>query len=94
MFTIPYVLSTRLGNQLVKRLGTLRLFSASSSSASPSNAFLLTYGYVEGIVDKRTPYRAEHLSLLNDLRSKGLVKAAGGKSCTIDSLTSSFDVPL
>ena len=89
MFSVPYVLSTRLGNQLVKRLGSLRLF-ASSANASPSTAFLLTYGYVEGIVDKRTPYRAEHLSLLNDLKSKGFVKAAGGKSCIVTRGVTSF----
>ena len=78
MFAGPYVLSTRLGGQLVKRLGSLRLFSSSSPDPTPTNAFLLTYRYVEGILSKRTPHRASHLALLNDLKDKGLLKAAGG----------------
>lgn len=59
-----------------RRLGSLRMLSSSAGTPS-SPAWLLTYGYVEGILEKRAPHRAAHLQLLTDLQSKGLLKAAG-----------------
>ena len=40
----------------------------------------MTYKYVEGILEKRTPFRAEHLALANDLRAEGKILCAGALS--------------
>ncbi|CAM9862297.1 unnamed protein product [Chrysoparadoxa australica] len=40
-----------------------------STGGGPRELFMLQYSYVEGILEKRTPYREEHLSLLSDSNS-------------------------
>ena len=39
--------------------------------------YVLLYDYVEGIVEKRAPFREGHLGLLTELRDKGQVVMAG-----------------
>lgn len=50
---------------------------STSPPAGPPSAWLLTYKYVEGILDKRVPYREGHLGLANDLAAAGKMIAAG-----------------
>ena len=38
---------------------------------------MLTYEYVEDILEKRTPYREAHLKLANDLVSSGVIVSGG-----------------
>lgn len=48
-----------------------------SSAPAPPTAYLLKYDYVEGILDKRGPYREEHLGLAKDLVKEGKMLCAG-----------------
>lgn len=38
---------------------------------------MLNYKYVDGMLEKRTPYRAEHLAILNQMREDGKILCAG-----------------
>jgi len=51
--------------------------SIMKSSISNSGKYILEYEYVSDILEKRTPYRAEHLALAEDLLAKNLLIAAG-----------------
>lgn len=70
-----FVTSAFAFTRVLPRRGATALLS--STSASPSSAFLLTYGYVEGILEKRAPHRSGHIALLTELQNKGQLKAAG-----------------
>lgn len=50
---------------------------SSGAPAAPPTAYLLKYDYVEGILDKRGPYREEHLGLAKDLVKEGKMLCAG-----------------
>jgi hypothetical protein len=39
--------------------------------------FVLTYDYVPDVLERRTPFRAEHLALLRELHAAGRVVYAG-----------------
>ena len=51
--------------------------STISNSNNNSGKYILEYEYVSDILEKRTPYRDEHLALAEDLLSKNLLIAAG-----------------
>ena len=53
---------------------TLRM---STIPPAPPSAWILTYNYVEGILEKRAPYREAHLKLANDLVKEGKMLCAG-----------------
>ena len=42
-----------------------------------TKSYLLEYDYVEGILEKRTPHRPEHVQLLQDLTDNNILVAAG-----------------
>ena len=58
-------------------ISSIMLKSSSSSSNSNSGKFILEYEYVSDILEKRGPFRAEHLALAEDLLNKKLLIAAG-----------------
>ena len=49
----------------------------SSGNIPNSGKFILEYSYVSDILEKRTPYRAEHLALAEALCKEGVLIAAG-----------------
>jgi uncharacterized protein len=55
--------------------------SSSPTSSSPSAAatavYILQYTYTNDMINKRTPYRAEHLSLAQGLVSQGKIIVGG-----------------
>ena len=53
------------------------LCMSSTSPPAPPSAWILTYQYVEGILEKRAPYREAHLKLSNDLVKEGKMLCAG-----------------
>ncbi len=67
--------SLRAVNSAVLR--TLARQMSSTPPAAPPSAWLLSYKYVEGILEKRTPYREGHLGLANDLAAAGKMIAGG-----------------
>lgn len=60
-------------------ISSIMLKSSSSSSSNTNNTgkYILEYEYVSDILEKRTPYRSEHLALAEDLQKKQLIIAAG-----------------
>ncbi|KAL6760347.1 YCII-related protein [Haematococcus lacustris] len=48
-----------------------------STTAAPTKHWLLTYTYVEGIVEKRGPYRAAHLAGAQEQADAGKLVMAG-----------------
>ncbi|KAJ9506782.1 hypothetical protein QJQ45_025425 [Haematococcus lacustris] len=52
-----------------------------STTAAPSKHWLLTYTYVEGIVEKRGPYRAAHLAGAQEQVGAGLSRDALPRPC-------------
>jgi uncharacterized protein YciI len=53
---------------------------SSAAPPAPPSAWLLQYTYVEGILEKRTPYREEHLGLANDMVKAGKMFCGGPMS--------------
>jgi len=66
--------SFRLSNRLVR--SPLKI-SMMSSNSNNSKKFILEYQYVSDILEKRVPYRSEHLALAEDLEKQGKIIAAG-----------------
>ena len=60
----------------------LRMSAAASSlsAAEKKKDFILRYGYIADILEKRTPYRGGHIKLLESLQQNGIVIAAGPTS--------------
>lgn len=54
--------------------------------------YMLTYEYTDNAADKRTPFRAMHLSLLRDLHEDGLVLMAGAWADPLDGAAIVFNV--
>jgi uncharacterized protein YciI len=80
---LALLLATMIHN--VKALATMStirgrmgvsLLHMSSSDASVKT-WLLDYKYVEGILEKRAPYREGHLKLIKEMNEKGQCVAAG-----------------
>ena len=46
--------------------------------------FLLLYDVVEDMVNRRVPYRAEHLGQIQELAAKGIVSIAGACGDPVD----------
>ena len=46
--------------------------------------YALLYDYVEGVVEKRAPYRDEHLGLLRTLHEQGRLALAGAWDNPVD----------
>ena len=70
------VLSVTSLKFFTKRGGFQRLFS----SASPEileKTYLLEYSYVPDILEKRTPFRPDHLKLAEGLEKEGIIIAGG-----------------
>ena len=66
--------SFRLSNRLIR--SPLKI-SMMSSNSNNSKKFILEYQYVSDILEKRVPYRSEHLALAEDLEKQGKIIAAG-----------------
>ena len=74
------VLSVSSLKFLSKRGGFRSLFRLGSSSATPEileKTYLLEYSYVSDILEKRTPYRPDHLKLAEGLEKEGIIIAGG-----------------
>ena len=65
--------SFRLSNRLIR--SPLRISMMSSSNNEKK--FILEYQYVSDILEKRVPYRSEHLALAEGLEKEGKIIAAG-----------------
>jgi uncharacterized protein YciI len=50
----------------------------------PAKTFMLTYGYVPDMVERRQPHRAAHLKHLEDARDRGLLTLAAAFSDPVD----------
>jgi uncharacterized protein YciI len=50
----------------------------------PAKTFMLTYGYVPDMLERRQPHRAAHLKHLEDARDRGLLVLAGAFSDPVD----------
>ena len=65
--------SFRLSSRLIRSPLKISMMSSNSSSKK----FILEYQYVSDILEKRVPYRSEHLQLAEDLEKQGKIIAAG-----------------
>ena len=54
--------------------------------------YMLLYDYVEDVVERRPPFRNEHLGLLNSLHERGIVPLAGAYDDPVDSAAFVFRV--
>jgi uncharacterized protein YciI len=52
--------------------------------------YLLCYDYVENIIERRTPYREAHLSLLRDYVDRGELLLGGAFSDPVDGAALAF----
>lgn len=69
---------TRTSNLPLRRsFVATSLASQASASAPPPTQYLLTYDYVADVLEKRGPYREEHLQLAKDLIAQGKCSAGG-----------------
>ena len=75
-----YLLSNNAFRKVFNRkipLSSSIMKSTISNSNNNSGKYILEYEYVSDILEKRTPYRAEHLALAEELLAKNLLIAAG-----------------
>ena len=66
-----FFMVSALGFNSFKFLGNKQrklLFMSTTTTNEVMKRFALEYVYVSGIVEKRAPYRAKHLELLEDLK--------------------------
>lgn len=64
-------------SQLALRTHTKSVLHMSSSSSPVKSKFILEYVYVPDILEKRTPYRPNHIKLAEDYNKDGLIIAGG-----------------
>eukprot|EP00873_Tetraselmis_striata_P001614 jgi/Tetstr1/421878/TSEL_012778.t1 len=57
--------------------GALPTRMAAAAASDPPKYAILTYDYVPDILEKRGPYRAEHLAAAQKLKDEGKLMAAG-----------------
>ena len=58
----------------------------------PATRFVLFYDYVEGIVEKRAPFRGDHLALANEYLERGELLMAGAFADPVDGAAFVFSV--
>jgi len=58
----------------------------------PKNHYVLLYDYVEDVLERRQPYRAEHLALLEGLLERGELVMAGAWAAPVDGAALVFHV--
>ena len=58
----------------------------------PSTRFVLLYDYVENVVEKRTPFRGDHLALANEYLDRGELVMAGAFADPVDGAAFVFSV--
>jgi uncharacterized protein len=70
-----------VGNSLWKYATTALSMSSSSSAAAassgPPTKYVLTYRYIPDVLEKRGPFRAEHLGLAQDMARQGQCALGG-----------------
>lgn len=54
--------------------------------------FLLFYDYVENVVERRAPFREEHLALVNEFVERGALVLAGAYADPVDGAALVFKV--
>ena len=58
----------------------------------PSTRFVLLYDYVENVVEKRAPFRGDHLALANEYLDRGELVMAGAFADPVDGAAFVFSV--
>ena len=58
----------------------------------PATRFVLFYDYVEGVVEKRAPFRDDHLALANEYLERGELVMAGAFAEPVDGAAFVFSV--
>ena len=58
----------------------------------PATRFVLLYDYVENVVEKRAPFRADHLALAREYVDRGEIEMAGAFADPVDGATFVFTV--
>mmetsp|Transcript_35689 Transcript_35689/g.91103 ORF Transcript_35689/g.91103 Transcript_35689/m.91103 type:complete len:131 (-) Transcript_35689:345-737(-) len=64
--------------------GALPTRMAAAAASDPPKYAILTYDYVPDILEKRGPYRAEHLAAAQKLKDEGKLMAAGALLDPVD----------
>ena len=63
----------------------------SFSAVTPSSKFVLFYDYVPDVLERRDPFRAEHLSRIQELHATGKVLLGGAWADPCDGAAVIFD---
>ncbi|MYD28666.1 MAG: hypothetical protein F4X03_07120 [Dehalococcoidia bacterium] len=58
----------------------------------PATRFVLLYDYVENVVEKRAPFRADHLALAREYVDRGEIEMAGAFADPVDGAAFVFTV--
>lgn len=58
----------------------------------PTPRFILLYDYIENIVEKRSPFRGDHLALANEYLKRGELEMAGAFADPVDGAAFVFTV--
>ncbi|MCY3507218.1 MAG: YciI-like protein [Chloroflexi bacterium] len=58
----------------------------------PATRFVLFYDYVENVVEKRAPFRADHLALAREYVDRGEIEMAGAFADPVDGAAFVFTV--
>ncbi|HCV00610.1 MAG TPA: hypothetical protein DGL25_05350 [Dehalococcoidia bacterium] len=58
----------------------------------PTPRFILLYDYVEDVVEKRAPFRRDHLALANEYLARGELEMAGAFADPVDGAAFVFTV--
>ena len=58
----------------------------------PATRFVLLYDYVENVVEKRAPFRPDHLALANEYLERGELLMAGAFADPVDGAAFVFTV--
>ena len=58
----------------------------------PATRFVLLYDYVENVVEKRAPFRRDHLALANEYLERGELLMAGAFASPVDGAAFVFTV--
>ncbi len=58
----------------------------------PATRYVLFYDYVENVLEKRAPFRGDHLALANEYRERGELLMAGAFADPVDGAAFVFAV--
>ena len=58
----------------------------------PATRYVLFYDYVENVLEKRAPFRPDHLALANEYRERGELLMAGAFADPVDGAAFVFTV--